>query len=170
MNDEEMNQAQDPVIELPSEAEPDSAPTDSPMEVIPVDEFLDRLAELFDEGEEASESETPEDPEEAAEAIEAVDVDLPVPDVDPVVGLVEQVLETLIDLGKIENHLGKIEKDTNEIQLDVASIAQTVDHPALTTPFEDYTVTEALLLFLLLAAFMSACARMLRGGLKWLRS
>lgn len=39
-----------------------------------------------------------------------------------------------------------------------------------TTSFADYTVTEALLLFLLLAAFIAACARMLRGGLLWLRS
>ena len=96
--------------------------------------------------------------------------DVPIPEVDPVVGLLEDLLGTLGDLGKIEEHIGEIEKDTNEIQLDVASIAQTLDHPALTTPFEDYTVTEALLLLLLLSVFISACARMLRGGLSWLRS
>lgn len=92
------------------------------------------------------------------------------PAVDPEVALLEQVLESLLDLGKIEGHLDKIEKDTNEIQLDVMRIAQTLDHPALTTSFADYTVTEALLLFLLLSVFLSACARMLRGGLSWLRS
>ena len=96
--------------------------------------------------------------------------DVPIPEVDPVVGLVEQVLETLLDLGKIEGHLNEIEKDTNELQLDVMTIAQTLDHPALTTSFSDYTVTEALLLLLLLCAFISACARMLRGGFSWLRS
>ena len=93
-----------------------------------------------------------------------------IPAADPVLGLLEQLIETLIDLGKIEGHLDEIEKDTYEIQLDVASIAQTLDHPALTTSFADYTVTEALLLFLLLSVFMSACARILRGGFSWLRS
>ena len=73
-------------------------------------------------------------------------------------------------LDEIEKELGKIEKDTHETQQDVMVIAQTLDHPALTTPFADYTVSEALLLFLLLSVFITACARMLRGGLSWLRS
>ena len=96
--------------------------------------------------------------------------DVPIPEPDPVIGLVEQVLEALLDLGKIEGHLDEIEKDTKEIQLDVMTIAQTLDHSALTTSFADYTVTEALLLLLLLSVFISACARMLRGGFSWLRS
>lgn len=51
MNDEEMNQTRDPVLELPPEAEPqpDPEPTAPSVEVIPVDEFLDRLAELLSE-------------------------------------------------------------------------------------------------------------------------
>lgn len=48
--------------------------------------------------------------------------------------------------------------------------AQTAaERPLLTTPFEDYTVTEGLLLLLLLSVFVSACARMLKGGFAWLR-
>ena len=58
--------------------------------------------------------------------------------------------------------------DVNEGYMEL--VAQTLDHPALTTSFADYTVTEALLLLLLLCAFISACARMLRGGFSWLRS
>ena len=42
-------------------------------------------------------------------------------------------------------------------------------HPAMTTPFVDYTVTEALLLFCLLFAFAAACVRILKGGFPWLR-
>ena len=42
-------------------------------------------------------------------------------------------------------------------------------HPAMTTPFTDYTVTEALLLFCLLFAFAAACVRILKGGFPWLR-
>ena len=89
--------------------------------------------------------------------------DVPAVEPDPVLGLLEDVIDTLGGLGKIEEH-------TQELQLDVMTITQTLDHPALTTPFEDYTVTEALLLFLLLSVFITTCTRMLRGGLSWLRS
>ena len=78
-------------------------------------------------------------------------------------GVVDHLLDMIADLGEIEKHTGAIEGYTE-------TMAQTLDHPALTTPFEDYTVTEALLLFLLLSVFISACARMLRGGFSWLRS
>ena len=181
MNDDELVQTQDPALELPPDIEPlpDPEPTAPPMEVVPVDDFLDRLTELLgyaDKAPEGSEEfdELPaEDPEEALQAIDGLE-DLPVVDPDPMAILVEQIagrlLDMIVDLGKIEEHTKEIEKDTNEIQLDVMRVAAAVDHPALTTPFEDYTVSEALLLLLLLFAFVSACARMLRGGLSWLRS
>lgn len=137
-----------PVLELPPEEEPAA-----PVEVISVDELLERLTQEGD-----AELELP--PEEAGM------VDIPV-DPDPVMLILDQVIGKLIDIGI---DLGKIERHTKEIQNEVTVVAQAVDHPALTTSFADYTVTEALLLFLLLAAFLSACARMLRGGLLWLRS
>ena len=49
------------------------------------------------------------------------------------------------------------------------TVQQTLDHPALTTSFQDYTVTEGLLLLILLAAFAAACIRILKGGFSWLR-
>lgn len=49
------------------------------------------------------------------------------------------------------------------------TIQQTLDHPALTTSFRDYTVTEGLLLLILLAAFAAACIKILKGGFSWLR-
>lgn len=49
------------------------------------------------------------------------------------------------------------------------TIQQTLDHPALTTSFRDYTVTEGLLLLILLAAFAAACIKILKGGFQWLR-
>ena len=137
-----------PVLELPPEEEPTA-----PVEVISVDELLERLTQ-----EEDAELELPT--EEAGMA------DVPV-EPDPGMMLIEQLLSRLIDMGI---DLGKIETHTKEIEKEVTVVAQTLDHPALTTSFADYTVTEALLLFLLLAAFLSACARMLRGGLLWLRS
>lgn len=42
-------------------------------------------------------------------------------------------------------------------------------HPMLTTSFEDYTVTEGLLLLLLLSLFACVCFRLLKGGFSWLR-
>lgn len=138
-----------PVLELPP-AEESAA---DPVEVISVDELLERLTQ-----EENTELELP--PEEAGIA------DVPVA-ADPYTVLIEQVIGKIVEVGI---DLGKIERHTKEIQKDVTVVAQAVDHPALTTSFVDYTVTEALLLFLLLAAFLSACVRMLRGGLLWLRS
>jgi len=49
------------------------------------------------------------------------------------------------------------------------TIQQTLDHPFMTTSFRDYTVTEGLLLLILLAAFAAACVRILKGGFQWLR-
>lgn len=141
-----------PVLELP----PESEPAADPIEVISVDELLERLAQ-----------------DEELPIEEAGVTDLPV-DPDPVTLILDQVIGKLIDLGidlgKIETHTKAIEQDTDVIQQQVAVVAHAVNHPALTTSFADYTVSEALLLFLLLAAFLSACARMLRGGLSWLRS
>ena len=52
---------------------------------------------------------------------------------------------------------------------DIDGIQQVMDHPLMTTSFRDYTVTEGLLLLLLLSAFVAACAKMLKGGSSWLR-
>lgn len=38
----------------------------------------------------------------------------------------------------------------------------------LTTPFEEYTVSEGLLLILVLLVVLSFCGRLLKGGLFWL--
>lgn len=59
--------------------------------------------------------------------------------------------------------------DVDGIQEAVESIQQALDHPLMTTSFQDYNVTEGLLLLLLLSAFIAACAKMLKGGFSWLR-
>ena len=166
---EEFNQVQDPVIEPPTEAEtqPDQEPTAPPMVVIPADELFDRLDEYFNQGDPAPEEFAEPEESEGSEEIELIEGEVDLPAADPVTAIVEQVVEHLldmiIDLGKIEEHTAAIEGYTE-------TVAQTLDHPALTTSFADYTVTEALLLLLLLSAFISACARMLKGGFSWLRS
>ena len=91
--------------------------------------------------------------------------------IDSIIELLEQLLEKSggTDTGRIEEYLDKIEADTGKIEERTATIVQTLDHPALTTPFEDYTVSETLLLFLLLSVFINACDRMLKGAFSWLQ-
>lgn len=164
----------DPVIALPPDLDPTPVPEPDPtpvLEVISVDELLERLIQsgepsTEDPGEEEPGDPTEEDPgeEEPGEPVadEPGEVLAEIPPVapDPVSGVVEQIagklLDVIVDLGRIEKH--------------TAAMEQILDHPALTTTFAEYTVTESLLLLLLLSAFIAACARMLRGGLSWLRS
>ncbi len=48
------------------------------------------------------------------------------------------------------------------------SMEQIENHPVMTTSFQDYTVTEGLLLLLLLLAVISVCVKILKGGFSWL--
>lgn len=43
-------------------------------------------------------------------------------------------------------------------------------HPFLSTPFDDYTVTEGLLLLILLLFFIAGCIKLLKEGFSWLLS
>ena len=141
----------DPVQELPSEDDPpEQLPAEPPMVVIPVEDLTDLLDEYFNQEDFDEESEEDEEPEEEQEEVDDSSESLPVPNSDPISVIVD------FDLSESEDQL--------------SALVEMLDHPALTTPFEDYTVTEALMLFLLLAVFVSACARMLRGVFSWLRS
>lgn len=51
----------------------------------------------------------------------------------------------------------------------VVIVQEPPPRPLLTTPFSDYTVTEGLLLLLLLCLVAQSCIRMLKGGFSWLR-
>lgn len=82
----------------------------------------------------------------------------------PAVELDPATLALLDAVKGIKMELIQISDQVAEIQL------ATDGKPLLTTPFEDYSVSEGLLLFLLLSLFLSACYKILRGGLQWLRS
>lgn len=127
----------------PEQAPEPSAPAD-PVEVITVEDLLDRLTGT-DQGE--AEEPPPEGGEEPP----------PEGGSDGLGGTVT------FDGGPIE----VIGMDTVLKRLE--TIQGAVDHPAMTTPFEEYTVTEALLLLLFLSAFIAACVKMLKGGFAWLR-
>ena len=71
------------------------------------------------------------------------------------------------------------EEETEPEPLEVAGTDETIrlletiqtqftPHHFLTTPFEEYTVTEGLLLLLVLAAFAGCCIKLLRRGFSWL--
>lgn len=127
----------------------DPTPEAPPIDVVSVDELIDRLVQSTQEGEESADS---------SEALTAeADVipdggDVGVDDVVP--GLIGDVVDILLGIRKgMEN---------------VESIEHVVNHPALTTPFQEYTVTEALLLLLLLFFFLKACMDMIRRAFSWL--
>ena len=140
MNEDEAVQVSDPVLEVPP------------------DDDIQNSSEIAESPMEA----VPEGSEEAAEAPETDQAasDIPGSDFDPVIGILDDLAGMLSGQ---EASLDKIGEQLN-------TVVRTVDHPVLTTPFEEYTVSEALMLLLLLCAFVSACARMLRGGFSWLRS
>ncbi len=56
-----------------------------------------------------------------------------------------------------------------ELLQHLETLEEAAAHPMLTTSFQEYTVTEGLLLALLLSVFISACVKMLKGGFAWLR-
>lgn len=108
-------------------------------EVVSVEELLERLAQT-----EQNTGDTPETPAEDTGTADDV----------PVYSETGGVI-AIEGMGRLLQHLETLE--------------QTADHPMLTTSFQDYTVTEGLLLALLLSVFISACVKMLKGGFAWLR-
>lgn len=131
------------------EPEPGSAPEPSdPVTVVSVDELIDRLVQNAPEEEETVSEELPFDASGELPGEGDVGVD------DVVPGLIGDAIDLLLGIRKgMEN---------------VESIEHVVNHPALTTPFQEYTVTEGLLLLLLLFFFLKACMDMIRRAFSWL--
>ena len=136
----------EPVPEPTPPPEPEPA---DPVTVVSVDELVDRLIQSTQEEEESgdgSEALTAEADVIPGEGGVGVD--------DVVPGLIGDVVDILLGIRKgMEN---------------VESIEHVVNHPALTTPFQEYTVTEGLLLLLLLFFFLKACMDMIRRTFSWL--
>lgn len=134
----EPSPAPEPLPELPP-PEPDPEPPSDPepadpLTVVSVDELIDRLVQ-GSQDEETSEEPPPEETE-------------PLPE--------EGDLFTEVDTGPMEI------KGMDKLLTYAETVQQTLDHPVLTTSFQDYTVTEGLLLLILLAAFAAACIRILK--------
>ena len=109
---------------------PEPEPT-QPVEVVSVDELVERLTAAAEEEPFAAES----GGEPTSEPAEVAPVEI--------AGM-EQLLQNL------EN------------------METTVVHSALETPFEEYTVTEGLLLLLLVLLVVFQCVKMIKGGFAWL--
>lgn len=140
----ELVPAPEPAPPPAPEPEPVSEPSD-PVTVVSVDEFIDRLVQSTQEGEDQEDA-SPADTEELPE------------DSDLSGGFF------------MEEDTGPMEIKGMDKLLEYAETIQTtLDHPALTTSFQDYTVAEGLLLLILLAAFFAACVKILKGGFQWLR-
>ena len=106
---------------------------------------------------------TADDEPEQSEELPADDV--PVDPGDVVAAELDPGTMAIIEAIKfVKDAVTQVGDEVTEMQLSMDS------HPMLTTPFENYTVTEGLLLLLLLSVFIAACTRMLKGGLSWLRS
>lgn len=130
------------------EPAPDPEPTPdpaAPVEVVTVEDLLDRLT-----GDSQGDGETEEPPQE--------EEDTPLPGDSGEAPPVGEALEGPIEVVGMETVLKRLE-----------TLQGVADHPMMETPFEDYTVTEGLLLLLLLSVFLSVCAKLLKGGFAWLR-
>lgn len=140
----EPSPAPEPEPSPPPAADPAPEPSE-PVTVVSVDELIDRLVQSTDPDEEEANPDEPA-PEEPVEETGEGDMLFPEVDTGP------------MEIAGMDKLLTYVE-----------TIQQTLDHPALTTSFQDYTVMEGLLLLILLAAFAAACVRILKGGFQWLR-
>lgn len=58
--------------------------------------------------------------------------------------------------------------DTSTLELYTGQIQETIDHPFMTTPLDDYTVTEGLLLLILLVLVLKWIGQAIKEGFYWL--
>lgn len=83
-----------------------------------------------------------------------------------IIELVGQVLGALDTDGDGSSDVATV---VTEIRQDLADVSETLIHPAMVTPFTSYTVTEALLLLLVVGKFFELWAGILKAGFKWMR-
>lgn len=140
----------EPDLAPPPEPDPEPEAPAGPVEVITVDDLLDRITGGSQDEEAAGDGET-EVPSQEEEGT-------PLPGGDTELPPTEGTLEGPIEVVGMDIALKRLE-----------ALQGVEDHPMMETPFEDYTVTEGLLLLLLLSVFVSICAKLLKGGFAWLR-
>lgn len=96
-------------------------------------------------------------------------------EIGPVIGeeigpVIVQLIGNLLDFVDSDGDgASDVEALVEEIRANVADISVTLVHPAMTTNFADYTVTEALLLLGLMAWFVSQWIKILGSGFYWMK-
>lgn len=68
---------------------------------------------------------------------------------------------TVVDMSGVEYRLDTLQGTAQDI-------LGCINHPAMVTPFENYTVTEAVLTLLLVIEVIKICWRLVKGGFSWL--
>ena len=84
-----------------------------------------------------------------------------------------EVVQAILEYFQSDDNdlLTGIRDNTADIKNTVTEIKTAVVHPMMETPFADYSVTEGLLLVLVLwLAVLNPCIRMIKGGFSWLLS
>lgn len=152
----------------------DSREIAEPLEVVPVEDVLERMTSK------ATESGTVESQAVAPQTVQAASVrsspaavadgEILVPGAEEI-SVIELVQGLLSYFQEDDNSLlTSIRDNTADIKAKVTEIAEhTAVHAMLETPFEEYSVTEGLLLILVLwLAVIQPCIKMIKGGFSWL--
>ena len=88
------------------------------------------------------------------------------------IAVIKEVVQSILSFFQEDDHdvLSDIRDDVQGIRtyLEGQEAANADLHSMMTTSFTDYTVTEGLLLLILLCFFIRACAQMLKRGFSWL--
>ena len=145
-----------------------------PIIVISADELLDRLEARQAESAEAAQAAVRSSPMGAQTVTAAMTKsgELVLPEegevtLDVIEALIEGLISFFTEDGTEDgsNLLATIKDRVEEIAVNVEP------HPLMETPFEDYTVTEGLLLIVVLwFVVLNPCIRMIKGGFSWLLS
>ena len=137
----------DPIPEPTPEPEPDPAPAPepeapaAPVEVVTVEDLLDRITGGGQGEEEDGDGEEEVPPQEGEGTL------LPGGDAQPAQGTLEGPIEVI----GMDEALKRLE-----------TIQGVADHPMMETPFEDYTVTEGLLLLIFVILLLDFFLNLLR--------
>lgn len=133
-----------PLDAIPDSSDTTASPPSAPLTVISVDDLLSRL-EFSGAGDTASQNGVED----------AVGAEVPA----------VEVIDVVLDI------LDQLQQDS-EYKATVTTLLSSIDEhlnrPALTTSFSDYTITETLLLLILLFHVINACIRIVKGGFNWL--
>ena len=146
---EEENNVNVTTEDIAEPVQPDPEPVVSDqtsVQVISVDELIERLTTPSEEDQQTEEEQLPEETiEEEPEETEP--------------SISDQFFASAL-----EDQSGA---ETVQLLTEIRNTLQE-DRPFLTTDFEDYTVTEGLLLSLLLCVIVGKCIKMLKEGFSWL--